>query len=114
MTQCLFCRIIRKEIPGRIVHENDSVIAFEDINPQAPVHLLVVPKKHIDSLINLSKADQELMGSLFLTINDLAKMSRLSRDGFRTVINTGPSGGQTVYHLHVHLLGGRQMTWPPG
>jgi histidine triad (HIT) family protein len=114
MTQCLFCRIIRKEIPGRIVHENDSVIAFEDINPQAPVHFLVVPKKHIDSVSHLSKADQELMGSLFLIINDLAKMSRLAKDGFRTVINTGPSGGQTVYHLHVHLLGGRQMTWPPG
>jgi len=114
MTQCLFCRIIRKEIPGRIVHESDSVIAFEDINPQAPVHLLVVPKKHIDSLTNLSKADRELMGSLFLTINELAKASHLARDGFRTVINTGPGGGQTVYHLHVHLLGGRQMTWPPG
>lgn len=114
MTQCLFCRIIRREIPGRIVYEDDAVLAFEDINPQAPVHILVVPKKHIDSLSNLSTTDKELMGSLFLIVNNLAKTNNLAREGFRTVINTGPNGGQTVYHLHVHLLGGRQMTWPPG
>lgn len=114
MTPCLFCRIIKKEIPGRIVYEDDDVLAFEDINPQAPVHILVVPKKHFDSLINLTKTDRELIGSLFLIVNSLAKTRNLSQTGFRTVINTGPGGGQTVYHLHVHLLGGRQMTWPPG
>jgi histidine triad (HIT) family protein len=114
MTQCLFCRIIKREIPGRIVYEDDSVLAFEDINPQAPTHILVVPKKHIDSLSNLSTADKEMMGSLFLTVIQLVKTNNLSQQGFRTVINTGPNGGQTVYHLHIHLLGGRQMTWPPG
>jgi histidine triad (HIT) family protein len=114
MTPCLFCRIIKKEIPGRIVYEDDAVLAFEDINPQAPVHILVVPKKHIDSLSNLTKADHDLIGSLFLIVNSLAKTRNLAQAGFRTVVNTGPDGGQTVYHLHVHLLGGRQMTWPPG
>jgi histidine triad (HIT) family protein len=114
MTPCLFCRIIKKEIPGRIVYEDEAVLAFEDINPQAPVHILVVPKKHIDSLTHLTKTDWELMGSLFLIVNSLAKAHNLSQTGFRTVINTGPGGGQTVYHLHLHLLGGRQMTWPPG
>jgi histidine triad (HIT) family protein len=114
MTQCLFCRIIKKEIPGRLVYEDSAIVAFEDINPQAPVHILVVPRKHIDSLMNLSQEDKELMGSLFLVANGLAKTHNLTPSGFRTVINTGPGGGQTVYHLHVHLLGGRQMTWPPG
>jgi histidine triad (HIT) family protein len=114
MTPCLFCRIIKKEIPGRIVYEDETVLAFEDINPQAPVHILVVPKKHIDSLTHLTKTDRELIGSLFLIVNDMAKTRNLAQTGFRTVINTGPGGGQTVYHLHVHLLGGRQMTWPPG
>ena len=114
MTPCLFCRVIKKEIPGRIVYEDDAVLAFEDINPQAPVHILVVPKKHIDSLSNLTKTDKELIGSLFLIVNSLAKTCNLTQTGFRTVVNTGPGGGQTVYHLHVHLLGGRQMTWPPG
>jgi histidine triad (HIT) family protein len=114
MTQCLFCRIIKREIPGRIVYEDDGVLAFQDINPQAPTHILVVPKKHIDSLSDLSTTDKEVMGSLFLTVNQLAKTNNLAQQGFRTVVNTGPNGGQTVYHLHVHLLGGRQMTWPPG
>lgn len=114
MTQCLFCRIIKREIPGRIVYEDDGVLAFQDINPQAPTHILVVPKKHIDSLSDLSTTDKEVMGSLFLIVNQLAKTNNLAQQGFRTVINTGPNGGQTVYHLHVHLLGGRQMTWPPG
>ncbi len=114
MTPCLFCRIIKKEIPGRIVYEDDTGLAFEDINPQAPVHILVVPKKHIDSLTHLTKTDKELIGSLFLIVNSLAKTRNLTQTGFRTVINTGTGGGQTVYHLHLHLLGGRQMTWPPG
>lgn len=114
MTQCLFCRIIKKEIPGRLVYEDPNIVAFEDINPQAPVHILVVPRKHIDSLMNLNPEDKEVMGTLFVVANNLAKTHNLIPSGFRTVINTGPEGGQTVYHLHVHLLGGRQMTWPPG
>jgi len=114
MTQCLFCRIIKKEIPGRIVYEDEVALAFEDINPQAPLHILVVPKKHIDSLSNLTRTDTELMGSLFMIVNSLAKTRNLAQAGFRTVINTGTDGGQTVHHLHIHLLGGRQMTWPPG
>ncbi|MEK6683412.1 MAG: histidine triad nucleotide-binding protein [Nitrospirota bacterium] len=114
MTPCLFCRMIKKEIPSRIVYEDDDALAFEDINPQAPVHMIVVPKKHIDSLSSLTQTDKDLMGSLFLIVNSLAKTRNLTPTGFRTVINTGPDGGQTVHHLHVHLLGGRQMTWPPG
>ncbi|MBI3609612.1 MAG: histidine triad nucleotide-binding protein [Nitrospirae bacterium] len=114
MTSCLFCRLVKKEIPSRIVHEDDTVLAFEDVHPQAPVHILVVPKKHLDSLSHLTPTDRDLMGSLFLIVNKLAQARNLARDGFRTVINTGPDGGQTVYHLHIHLLGGRPMAWPPG
>jgi len=114
MTDCVFCRIIKKEIPSRIVHEDDETLAFEDLHPQAPVHILVVPKKHIDSLSNITKTDQPLLGSLLAAVNKLAAARNLTRTGFRTVINAGPDGGQTVCHLHVHLLAGRPMTWPPG
>ncbi len=114
MPDCLFCRIVKKEIPGRIVHEDSETVAFEDLRPQAPVHILVVPKKHIESLATVAESEQKLLGTLLMVVQKLAKARNLLQEGFRTVINSGPAGGQTVFHLHVHLLAGRQMHWPPG
>jgi histidine triad (HIT) family protein len=110
---CLFCKIVAGEIPSKKVFEDDLTYAFRDINPQAPTHVLVVPRKHIASLAETSAEDQEMLGYLQLVAARIAKSEGLSK-GFRTVINTGPDGGQTVDHLHVHLLGGRAMMWPPG
>jgi histidine triad (HIT) family protein len=110
---CLFCKIVAGEIPSKKVFEDDLTYAFRDINPQAPTHVLVVPRKHIASLAVASAEDQELLGYLHLVAARIANSEGLSK-GFRTVINTGPDGGQTVDHLHVHLLGGRAMLWPPG
>jgi len=110
---CLFCKIVAGEIPSKKVFEDDLTYAFRDINPQAPTHVLVVPRKHIASLAETSVEDQEMLGYLHLVAASIAKSEGLSK-GFRTVINTGPDGGQTVDHLHVHLLGGRAMLWPPG
>jgi histidine triad (HIT) family protein len=110
---CLFCKIVAGEIPSKKVFEDDLTYAFRDINPQAPTHVLVVPRKHIASLAETSDADQELLGYLHLVAARIARSEGLA-NGFRTVINTGPDGGQTVDHLHVHLLGGRGMGWPPG
>ncbi len=110
---CLFCKIIAGEIPSKKVFEDDLTYAFRDINPQAPTHILVVPRKHIASLAESETADQNLIGYLHLVAGKIAKSEGLTK-GFRTVINTGPDGGQTVDHLHVHLLGGRAMVWPPG
>ena len=110
---CLFCKIVAGEIPSKKVFEDDLTYAFRDINPQAPTHVLVVPRKHIASLAETDAADQELIGYLHLVAARIAGREGLS-NGFRTVINTGADGGQTVDHLHVHLLGGRAMGWPPG
>ena len=110
---CLFCKIVAGEIPSKKVFEDELTYAFRDINPQAPTHILVVPRKHIASLAELEPADRDLIGYLHLVASRIAKSEKLSK-GYRTVINTGSDGGQTVDHLHVHLLGGRAMTWPPG
>jgi histidine triad (HIT) family protein len=110
---CLFCKIIAGEIPSKKVFEDDRTFAFRDINPQAPTHILVVPRKHIGSLSEASSEDLEILGHLHLVASRIAASEKLG-GGFRTVINTGPDGGQTVDHLHVHLLGGRSMVWPPG
>ena len=110
---CLFCKIIAGEIPSKMVFEDDLTCAFNDINPQAPTHVLVVPRKHIASLAEAGAEDQELIGHLHLVAARIAGSRGLS-NGFRTVINTGRDGGQTVDHLHIHLLGGRAMHWPPG
>ena len=110
---CLFCKIVAGEIPSKKVFEDDLTYAFRDINPQAPTHILIVPRKHIASLAETEAADRDLLGYLHLVAARIADGQGLSK-GFRTVINTGPDGGQTVDHLHVHLLGGRAMTWPPG
>ena len=111
---CLFCKIIEREIPGAIVYEDDRVIAFNDIKPQAPTHVLVVPKRHIESLNELQPGDDQIVGELIRRAAAIAKERGVSAGGFRTVFNTNRDGGQTVFHIHVHLLGGRRMQWPPG
>ena len=108
----VFTKIINKEIPADIVYEDDKCLAFKDINPQAPVHILLIPKKEIPSLAYLKEEDQDLMGYLMLKAVAIAKEQKLK--GYRVVINTNGSGGQTVYHIHIHILGGRNMNWPPG
>ncbi|HTZ57457.1 MAG TPA: histidine triad nucleotide-binding protein [Acidobacteriaceae bacterium] len=110
---CLFCKIVAGEIPSKKVFEDELTYAFRDINPQAPTHILVVPRKHIGSLAETEAGDGEMLGYLHLVAARIAKSEGL-KSGYRTVINTGPDGGQTVDHLHVHLLGGRGMSWPPG
>jgi histidine triad (HIT) family protein len=114
MPACLFCKIINREIPGAIVYEDDRVLAFNDINPQAPTHVLIVPKRHIDSLNNLGVEDDQLVGELVRRAAAIAKERGISAGGFRTVFNTNREAGQTVFHVHLHLLGGRTMAWPPG
>ncbi len=109
----LFSKIIRREIPADIVHEDDLSLAFKDINPQAPVHILVVPKKPIPKLADALPEDHRVLGHLLLVTKRIAEQMGLEK-GYRVVINTGDDGGQTVYHLHLHLLGGRAMGWPPG
>jgi histidine triad (HIT) family protein len=111
---CLFCKIIAREIPASIVFEDDSVIAFNDINPQAPTHVLVVPKRHIATLNDLEPGDDSIVGELVRRAATIAKENGIAVGGFRTVFNTNREAGQTVFHIHLHLLGGRTMTWPPG
>ncbi len=113
MSDCLFCRIIRGEVPSRKVHEDDHVFAFEDINPQGPTHVLVVPKKHIAGLKEATAEDSALIGLCHLAAARIAR-DRSIEDGYRTVLNVGPGAGQSVFHLHVHLIGGRTLRWPPG
>lgn len=114
MTECLFCRIIRKELPSRPVYEDDLVYAFEDINAQAPVHILVIPKEHIPSLAETPAGREELLGRLLMVARDIAREKDIAGSGYRLVLNTGRDSGQAVGHIHFHLLGGRRMSWPPG
>ena len=114
MTDCIFCKIISDKIASRIVYEDEEVLAFDDINPQAPIHVLVIPKKHISTSLDLTSDDNILIGHLFQIANKIAIERKISERGFRMVMNTNPEAGQTVYHIHLHLLGGRQMHWPPG
>jgi histidine triad (HIT) family protein len=109
---CLFCRIVRQEIPVPLVYASADCVAFRDINPQAPTHILVVPRKHIPSLNEAS--DAETLGRLTLAASEIAKTEGIAESGYRTVINTNRDAGQTVFHIHLHLLGGRSMAWPPG
>ncbi len=111
---CLFCKIIQKKIPSTIVYEDDHALAFADISPQAPTHLLIIPKQHIARFADLQAGDELLMAHLFIVVQKLAKEKGLLERGFRTVINSGEHAGQTVFHLHVHLMGGRVFQWPPG
>jgi histidine triad (HIT) family protein len=111
---CLFCKIIAKEIPSKVVYEDDEVLAFEDINPQAPVHVLVIPKKHFATSLEIPEEDNALIGRLVQVANNIAKDRGAADSGFRTVINCNRDAGQTVFHVHLHLLAGRPMHWPPG
>lgn len=114
MTSCLFCQLVAGEIDSDIVLEEDDVVAFRDIAPQAPVHLLIVPRRHIASLRETQPDDRDLLGKLLLAAARLARQEGIDERGYRVIINAGADGGQTVDHLHVHLLGGRDMGWPPG
>ncbi len=114
MEDCLFCRIARKEIGSRVVYEDADVVAFEDVNPQAPVHVLIIPRKHIASLNQLEAVDQALGGHLLFVARQIAELKNIHLLGYRTVLNTNAGAGQTVFHLHAHVLGGRSMSWPPG
>ncbi len=114
MAETIFSKIIRREIPANIVYEDDEVLAFRDINPQAPTHILIIPKKPIATLNDIQPEDAPLIGKLYLVAKQLADEMGFAEDGYRTVFNCNRHGGQEVYHLHLHLLGGRQMTWPPG
>ena len=111
---CLFCRIIERKAPAKIVYEDEQTVAIQDIHPQAPVHLLVIPRQHLSSLKEAQAADEALLGHLFLVAGHLARERGLEAKGYRTVINNGAWAGQSVFHLHVHLLGGRAFHWPPG
>lgn len=111
---CLFCRIARREAPAKYVHEDDSAVAFEDIRPRAPTHLIVIPRKHIESLNALTAEDEPVIGHLSRVAAGLARERGLDQTGYRVVINTGRNAGQSVFHVHLHLLGGRPMMWPPG
>lgn len=111
---CLFCRILNKEVPAKIVYEDDRAIAFEDINPQAPTHILVVSRRHIAGLNDVGPEDAALLGHLQLVAAQLARERRIAESGYRTVLNTGRGAGQSIFHIHLHLLGGRGMRWPPG
>ena len=110
---CLFCKIAAKQIPAKIVYEDPDLFAFEDINPQAPTHILICPRKHFESLADATPEDQAVLGKLLLVAAQLAHERKLL-DGYRTVLNSGEGAGQTVFHLHLHLLGGRKFRWPPG
>jgi histidine triad (HIT) family protein len=111
---CLFCRIVAGEIPATIVHETESTVAFRDINPQAPTHLVVVPRVHHADAASLAQADPALVGALVAAAGAIAEQEGLTESGYRLVFNTGAGAGQTVFHVHCHVLGGRPMTWPPG
>jgi len=111
---CLFCKIAHGEIPATIVFENTEIIAFRDINPQAPTHLLVIPKQHIATIDDADTKDEQLLGRMVLAAKTLAASEGLSKKGYRLVFNVNADGGQEVYHIHLHILGGRQMMWPPG
>jgi|SRR5579875_65001 len=114
MEDCIFCRIAERKIPAKIVYEEESALAFEDAHPQSPVHLLVIPRKHMASLAEMAPEDEGLIGRLFAIAAKLAREKGIDSQGYRTVINNGVWGGQTVFHLHVHVMGGRIFHWPPG
>jgi len=114
VADCLFCKIVSGEIPAKVVYEDEDCLAFDDINPQAPVHVLVIPKKHVISLTDAAAADAELLGRLCLACAGIAAQKGIAEDGYRVVTNKGEKAGQSVFHLHLHVLGGRRMSWPPG
>lgn len=114
MSDCLFCKIVAKKVPATIIYEDSDTVAFEDINPQAPVHTLIIPKKHISTALDITDAENALIGHLFQVAGRIASEKGIADGGFRLVVNTNAGAGQTVFHIHLHLIGGRQMYWPPG
>lgn len=114
MQNCIFCKIVNGEIPCSKVYEDEKVLAFKDINPEAPIHVLVLPKQHIQSVLELDENNASITMDIFSAINKIARQLEIDKDGFRVVANTGINGGQTVAHLHYHILGGRSLQWPPG
>ena len=114
MSDCLFCKILDGEIPCDRVYENDQVIAFRDVNPQAPTHILVIPRKHISTINDLTADDKDIVGEMMLAAQTIAKQEGIEESGYRLVMNCNEGAGQTVFHIHLHILGGRRMNWPPG
>lgn len=114
MSDCIFCKIIRKEIPAAIVYEDEEVLAFDDIRPQAPVHTLIIPRKHLASLKDTGSEEAGLLGRILIRAAEIARLKGIDHSGYRVVVNTGPDSGQEVFHIHFHLLGGRRLGWPPG
>lgn len=114
MKNCIFCKIANKEVPSDIIYEDDKVLAFKDLNPHAPVHVLIIPKEHIDSIMDINEDNIDILGHVTTVVKKIAEEYNINKEGFRLVTNCGKEGGQTVFHLHFHLLGGRAMTWPPG
>ncbi len=114
MTDCIFCKIVNGEVPGQIVYQDDQIMAFKDINPVAPTHVLIIPKVHIQSLNQVSTEHKDLLGHMMVAVGKIAQDLGIAEGGYRLVSNCGENGGQTVSHLHFHLLGGRSMQWPPG
>jgi len=112
MESCLFCRIVNRELPSKIAHEDDRVVAFHDISPQAPVHVLIVPRKHIATLNDVTAEDTELIAHMFSIARKLAEQLGVAQKGYRTVFNVNAEAGQTVFHLHLHVIGGRRLSWP--
>ena len=111
---CLFCKILAGDIPADVVYESDSAIAFRDINPQAPTHVLIIPRQHISTINDIEPGDHEIIGSLYSAAAEIAAKAGHAEDGYRVVMNCGEHGGQSVFHVHLHMLGGRAMAWPPG
>ncbi|MEA3328501.1 MAG: histidine triad nucleotide-binding protein [Candidatus Omnitrophota bacterium] len=111
---CLFCKVIDGTIKSEIVYRDEQVVAFKDINPQAPVHILVIPRRHIEKISDLSEENKLIVSNLVLTANRLARSNKIDQGGYRLVLNCGPDAGQAVFHIHLHLLGGRKLNWPPG
>jgi histidine triad (HIT) family protein len=114
MTDCLFCKILAGDIPADVVHETANTLAFRDINPQAPTHVLIIPRRHIARINDIEDGDREQVGDPFVAAKEIATAEGLADDGYRVVMNCNEAAGQTVFHLHLHLLGGRQLGWPPG
>lgn len=114
MSDCLFCRIATGDIPAKIVYQDDETIAFDDINPQAPTHVLVIPRRHVASVEACEEDHRQMLGSILFACAKVAQLKGLPEQGYRIVTNTGPDAGQSVFHLHFHVLGGRQLRWPPG
>ncbi len=114
MSDCLFCKVVAGEVPADIIYDNEHVLAFRDISPQAPTHVLIIPRRHIATINDLDAGDNELVGQLFLAAKEVAAQEGVDEVGYRVVMNCNEDAGQTVFHIHLHLMGGREMRWPPG